>query len=362
MSAGGHIRQRSAGSFELRYRVGGKVKTATFRGTKGDAKKRLRELLSSADRGQHVDRDRVTVGAWVAERIAVWDVCERSREGYRTLAKLVPGDILLQKLVTLDVERWHGELRAKHLAPGTIAAAHRLLRHALDDAERHGMVARNVARLQRPSSAPARKVAVPAETTIAPMLAALRGSELYAPAVVTIYTGLRRGELLALRWSDIDLENGAIRIERALTETAAEGITFKVPKTASGVRTISLPAAAGEALRDHRRQQLEMRLALGLGRPPDDALVFPAMDGGPQSPNLFSVGWHRAVRRLDLPRVSWHGLRHLHASLLLRHGVDLATASKRLGHARVDITARTYVHAIAEDDRHAAAALEAAIR
>jgi integrase len=359
----GHLRQRSPGSWELRYRVDGKVKTATFRGSKRDAGARLRELMTAADRGQHVDKSKVTVGAWVAERLETWDVCERSREGYRNLAKLVSahlGAIGLQQLRTLDCERWHRELRAKGLAPSTISAAHRLLRHALDDAERHSVVARNVARLQPPPAAPARKVAVPTENTIGPMLTALRGTEFYAPVVVTLYTGLRRGELLALRWSDVDLDGMLMRVERSLDEIDGV-VSFKSPKTASGARAISLPAAAVEALREHRRQQLEMRLALGLGRPPDDALVFPTRDGAPQSPNLFSVAWHRAVRRLGLPRVSWHGLRHMHASLLLRHGVDLATASKRLGHSRVDITARVYVHAIAENDRHAADALDKAL-
>jgi integrase len=359
----GHIRQRSPGSWELRYRVDGAVKTTTFRGSKRDAAARLRELMSAADRGQHVDKSKITVADWVAERIAVWDVCERSRQGYRNLAKLVSahlGNIALQRLGTMDVERWHGELRAKGLAPSTVSAAHRLLRHVLDDAERHNVVPRNVARLQRPPAAPARKVSVPTEATVGPMLAALRGGGFHVPAVVTIHTGLRRSELLALRWSDISLDDGTLRVERALDDVGGI-IRFKEPKTGAGRRTISLPAAAVAVLREHKVRQLEQALLLGQGRPPDDALLFPGIDGGPQSPSLFSVAWHRAVKRLGLPPCTWHALRHLHASLLLRHGVDLPTASKRLGHARVDITARTYLHSIAESDRHAADALDRAL-
>jgi integrase len=103
-------------------------------------------------------------------------------------------------------------------------------------------------------------------------------------------------------------------------------------------------------------------MALGAGKMPVDALVFPAdIDGQPQSPNAFSVRWRRTAVQGGLPSVTWHGLRHVHCSLLLRHGVDLPTVSKRAGHSRVDVTARVYAHAIAKDDRHAADSLEAAL-
>jgi integrase len=114
-------------------------------------------------------------------------------------------------------------------------------------------------------------------------------------------------------------------------------------------------------LREHWRQQAEMRLALGVGRPSGDDLLFPGPDGRPQSPNAFSVAWIRTVRRLGLPAVTWHGLRHLSASLMLRHGVDLATTARRLGHSRPDTTARLYLHSITESDRHAADALDRAL-
>jgi integrase len=358
----GHVRQRSAGSFEVRYRVEGRVCTETVRGGKKAAQSRLRELMTAADKGQHVDRSAITVAEWTSQRIAVWSVSERTRENYRNLAKLICahlGGLQLQKLQTMDVEKWHVELRG--LAPSTLRAAHRLLVRALADAVHHRLLTVNVAREQPPPRAPGRRVQVPTEAAIAPMLKALRGSEFFAPVMLTLYTGMRRGETLALRWSDLDLDGGTLRVERSLEETSA-GISFKAPKTESGERTISLSAAAVDALREHRRSQLELRLALGAGRPPDDALVFPRLDGQPQSPNAFSVAWIRTVKRLGLPKLTWHGLRHLSASLLLRHGVDLATASRRLGHSRPDTTARLYLHSIAENDRHAAAALERALQ
>ena len=196
---------------------------------------------------------------------------------------------------------------------------------------------------------------------IAPMLDRLRGDAFYVPVVVTLHTGLRRGELLALAWRHVDLKGATLRIERALDETAAGGVSVQAsprPKAASA--SSSLPAAAVDALREHWRQRAEMRLALGMAAIRRRSAV-PCMDGLPQSPNAFTVAWIRTVRRLGLPPVSWHALRHLSASLLLRHGVDLATIATRLGHSRPDTTARLYLHASPRDDRHAADALDKAL-
>jgi integrase len=206
-----------------------------------------------------------------------------------------------------------------------------------------------------------RKIKVPTEDAIGPMLAKLKGDPFRVPVVLTLFTAARRGELLALAWRHVDLDGATLRIERALDETAAGGVAFKQPKTESGDRTITLPAAAVAALREHWRQQAEMRLALGVGRPSDDDLLFLSRDGRPRSPNAFSVAWHRTVRRLGLPKITWHALRHLSASMMLRHGVDLATVSEQIGHSRPDTTARLYLHSVTKDDRHAAAALDRAL-
>jgi integrase len=122
-----------------------------------------------------------------------------------------------------------------------------------------------------------------------------------------------------------------------------------------------LPTVAVEALQTHRLRQLETRLALGLGKPPAEALVFPdPLTGKPQSPRAFTKRWSRVSKRIA-SGVRWHSLRHLHASLLVHHGVDLATGAARLGHAQVDTTLRAYTHQITPDDRHAADALDKAL-
>jgi integrase len=194
---------------------------------------------------------------------------------------------------------------------------------------------------------------------ITEILAKLEGHWLYPFAAIDLGTGLRRGELLALRWSDVDLEGATLRVDRSLEETNA-GLRFKTPKTKHGRRTVSLPAAALEALRVHRRQQLELRMALGSGREPTDALVFCSPEGAPLSPDNLSRDWRRTVRAKSLPEVTFHALRHTHASILIAQGVDILTISRRLGHGTPAVTLTVYAHLIEKVDTKAAAAIDAA--
>lgn len=139
-------------------------------------------------------------------------------------------------------------------------------------------------------------------------------------------------------------------------------LRLKAPKTAHGFRTISLPANVVAALRDHRRSQLETRLLLGLGRPEPDALVFCQPDGSPLAPSWLSYTWRNTCVSLKLPRVTFHALRHTHASALIAAGVDVVAISRRLGHSSPVVTLRIYAHLFNKDDSAAAAAIEAAMR
>ena len=137
---------------------------------------------------------------------------------------------------------------------------------------------------------------------------------------------------------------------------------FKAPKTVHGRRTISLPPSAVTVLRDHRRKLLEMRLALGLGKPDDDTLLFGHPDGLPVAPNRLTRRWQDACAALELPRVSFHALRHTHASALIAAGLDILAISRRLGHANPTVTLNVYGHLFKKDDSAAAAAIEMVLR
>jgi integrase len=146
-----------------------------------------------------------------------------------------------------------------------------------------------------------------------------------------------------------------VQIKEALEETKA-GIRFKKPKTKNSIRDVGLPDIVVEALREWRRQQLELRVALGLGKLPEDALVFPKLDGTPQSPRAFSRAW----KDIGLP-VTFHALRHTHASHLIDAGIDVVTVSKRLGHSSPTVTLQIYAHLFRKRDDKSAAAINAAV-
>ena len=153
-----------------------------------------------------------------------------------------------------------------------------------------------------------------------------------------------------------------MHIERSLEQTrkvrAEKGVNlrFKAPKTRAGCRTLSLPPSVVATLRDLRVKQMELRLQLGLGKLPDDALVFCRADGSPIQPSYLSRNWARACHSLDLPDVSFHSLRHTVASLLIASGMDVVAIAKRLGHKSPTMTLRIYAHAFAKLSKDAAAA------
>ena len=193
------------------------------------------------------------------------------------------------------------------------------------------------------------------------MLTKLRGHAIYHKVLVALFTGLRRGELLALRWINVDLDRKIIAVREALQETS-DGVAVKdTTKTKAGRRDVTLPGVVVSALRDVRRQQLEERIALGLGKMPDDAFVFPARHGRPSRPTNLSSGWAAVAKTIGLPGITWHALRHTHASMLIDAGIDVVKVSKRLGHADPSVTLRVYSHLFQRRDDKSADAIDAAV-
>jgi integrase len=259
------------------------------------------------------------VAEHVRARIDHWQASEaitaRTAQRYRQLldGQIRPhiGARLVQKLSTVDVEKWHATLKAGGrrrgnggVASRTVVHAHRVLSHALDDAVRHDVVARNIAKLQPPPRVQTGEMAILDREGITTILSQLPGHEVYARAIVALFTGMRLGEVLALRWRNVDFDGKVIKVREAIEETKEHGIQVKAPKTRAGRRDIGLPDIVVDALRDHRRAQLELRIALGAGKLPVDALVFPTIDGGLQAPSDASRAWGLLAHGLGMPEVS----------------------------------------------------------
>jgi len=381
----GHIRRRSGDSFELKFdrdRDGGQRRTVyrSFKGTRKQAQAELARLLAQAASGGHTDPSRTTVAEYLRDRLKHWiatgAISPKTAQGYAGLIEnqIAPfiGSRPLQKLTTRDVEAWHAKLltagrKGRNGRPDgqsgvsarMIGHAHRLLSKALREGLRREMVLRNVAAAQRPPKVTASEMTILTPAQVADLPALLDGHELAAPALTAAFTGMRRGELLALRWGNVDLDTKAIRVRESLEQTSA-GLRFKQPKSRAGNRDIALSDNVVGVLHAQRKRLLERRLLLGQGKLGDDDLVFPAWDGAPQRPESFSAAWSELADELKLD-VSFHALRHTHASQLIDAGVDVVTISKRLGHSSPAITLGVYAHMFQKDDRKAADAINATL-
>jgi integrase len=369
----GHLRERSPGHWAIVIDVRDpqtgrrKRKWHSFKGTKREAQVKKAELIAALSQGSYVERSKATIADFVRSRIDQWEAAEdisaRTAQRYRELAdnQIAPhiGVKPVQKLTRLDVEGWHRILRNAGLTARTIGHAHRVLGKALRDAEKDGLVTKNVCRIQ---SAPKVVAAeAPVVEDVPAFIRALRASErFYVPAMIALFAGMRISEVLALRWNRVDLDAGIIQVREALEQTVAHGVRFKAPKSKAGKRDITLPDILIEVLREYRKATLESRMQLGAGRLPDDALLFSDVEGNPLSPNRTSSRFGEFADAVGMPEITFHALRHTHASQLIASGVDIVTISKRLGHAKPDITLKVYAHRFKDSDGKAAAAINAA--
>jgi integrase len=371
----GHIRERSPGHWgiviDVRDAGTGKRKRKwhSFKGTKRAAQVECARLVASVGQGSYVERSKVTVAEFVRARVNQWEaaggITARTSQRYHLLLKkqIAPhlGTRPLQKLTRLEIESWHTILRKGGLAASTIGHAHRLLSKALNDAESDGLVIKNVCKIQRAPKVAEREITI--IRNVPPFLAKLpRGSRLYVLAIVALFTGMRLGEILALSEQRVDLDAGVIKVRETLEETTAHGIRSKETKTKAGRRNITLPSIVIETMREHRRDLLEMRMRLGLGKLNPDDLLFSNVEGRPLRPSAVSIDWGELADRIGVPEVTFHALRHTHASQLIASGIDIVTISKRLGHAKPSVTLSIYAHMFTTDDSKCAAAINAALK
>jgi integrase len=378
----GHIKERSPGHWaiilDIKKDGARKRKWHSFKGTKREAQVECARLVAAMDEGSYVEKNKLTVGQFLNDRLTAWEAAKRvtpkSVERYRELIdnQIIPhlGEKLLQSLKPIDIETWHNTLIASGRKDGkggvcarTIGHAHRLLTRVLKEAQRFDLVVKNAAiggdSLPKVHAA---EVQIVGEDQLPVLVERIKGNKIEPIVLLALFCGLRRGEILALTWGNIDLDHKVLRIRRSLEETRSGGIRFKEPKSKAGRRDVTMPDVVVDTLRKHRIAQLELRAKLGLGRLTDDDFLFVGLNGQPIGPRHFSANvWPAAARSIGVPEITFHALRHTHASQLIHAGLDVVTISKRLGHSSPTITLSVYAHLFSNDDSKAAKAINEAL-
>jgi integrase len=332
--------------------------------TRKEAEAALRSFAVAADEGRVVERSKRTVAEYLRE----WLVALRPRVRPTTLASYEVavqriareiGQVPLQALTPMHVETLYADLSARGgrdgraLSPKTVRNCHIVLRKALADAERLGLVVRNVAAVARPPVVRRVEQHTWSANELRRFLAAISGDRLEAAFVLLATTGMRRGEVLGLRWTDVDLPSRCISIVQTLI-TVNNEVFLSSPKTAKSRRRVALDEHTMTSVREHKRRQAEDRLAAGLLWDTTNDLVFTDEAGGPLHPDWFTRMFNRLAQSAGLPRIRLHDLRHSYATLALQAGVHPKVVSERLGHATVGITLDLYSHVVEGLDAEAA--------
>jgi integrase len=258
---------------------------------------------------------------------------------------------MLPKLSPLHIQGFYSRALAEGRKDGkgglsaqSVVHLHRVLHKALAQSVKWQMLARNpVDAVEAPRAERPEMRALNEEET-GRLLGVLEGSRLYIPVMLAVTTGLRRGEILGLRWCNVDFTRRTITVVETLEQTKG-GLRFKSPKTHRSRRSIALAAMTVEGLRAHRLKQAEERLALGPAYCDQD-LVCTRSGGESWPPGLFSATFAAFVRQSGLPKFRFHDLRHTHATQLLRAGVHPKIVSERLGHSGIGITVDIYSHVL----------------
>jgi integrase len=228
----------------------------------------------------------------------------------------------------------------------------------LAHAVKTGVLFKNPAEQVKPPRPTSREIAILTKPEVATLLRAAEPRWLYLPVLVAVTTGMRRGELLGLRWSDIDLKAARLIVNQSLERVKGKTV-FKSPKTTTSRRTITLPALTIEALREHRAAQAAERLRLGLGKP---ELVFSHGDGSPMDPDSITKAFDRLIKAAGVRRITFHGLRHTHISHQLMDGVHVKIVSEGAGHANIGTTLSVYAAFIPNMQADAAAGVDKWLR
>ena len=362
----GSIRKRKDGRWEGRYVVGhdpvtGKMISRNVLGkTQAQVKEKLRTAIENSKRLDYTQTGKYTVGQWMDEwfeayaKVKVRPSSHQTYKGYiENHIKPNIGDIPIEKLTSLQLQKFYRQLltegrvpriesekQQKGLSAKTVRNINQVISSAMDMAVRHKLILSNPTEgCELPKVEHREMKTLPAEQ-LGAFLREAKESGVYELYYLDLATGLRRGELLGLKWEDIDLQNGIIHVRRQVARV--DGEVKELPlKTKNSYRNISISQDAVAMLTEMEAHR-------------SSDYVFPSSTGDPISPDSVNKMLHRVLKRAGLPSIRFHDLRHTFATLALQNGVDIKTVSGMLGHFSAGFTLDTYAHVTTSAQKEAA--------
>jgi integrase len=364
----GTIRKRKDGRWEARITAGFDPATGKQRQiskyfkTRTEAAAWVTEMAHAKQTGTFVEPNRITVGEWVNRWLDEYmkaHVRPKTWSTYKDMARLhiIPeiGSIPLRQLQTNDLQRLYnnklenGRLDGKGgLSSRAVHMIHQIIHGALQQAAKEQVVFRNVSEAVVLPKLRYKEIQPLTSEQVSRFLETAKESRLYAAFLLELGTGLRRGELLALKWEDVDLKKGTAQVKQSLSRVRVNGTTktallFQEPKTKQSKRVVPIPHEALKELKVHKARQNEEKLFFGQAYQ-DNGLVFATEDGKPLDPDNFAKRYGTILKKAGLPHVSFHNLRHTYASLLLEAGEHPKVVQEILGHTKISTTMDIYSH------------------
>lgn len=312
--------------------------------TKKQAEKELPRVLSELNQGTYVEPSSQLysdfIDAWIKNKKSKLsaNAFENYSMNIRKHIKPSLGRFKLSKLNSLAIDNFYTELEDNGLSSATIRKIHTIVRSSLEYAKQYQFISRNPAAVVKPPTVEHKDIEVWEEKDMVHFLDAVKDEHDYIVYHLALYTGMRKGEILGLKWNDIDFDNAKIRIMRSYSKTG-----FSKGKTASARRVIDIDDNTVEELKKRRKVVSANKLECGKDYNNQD-LVFCRAEGSPVDVRNVNRRFTKLIERNELKKIRFHDLRHTHATIMLGMGIPVKIVSERLGHEKVELTLNTYAH------------------
>ena len=370
----GSITQRKDGRWQASVLIGydpetGRPKRKYFYGKKRkEVQEKLNKVIPEVQAGTYREPSKITVAEWFTTWLNVYmkpSLRPTTWESYRYQVEghIIPalGHLKLPQLQTAHIQRLYNKKRKSGrldgrkggLSPRSIKYIHTVIHSALEQAKKEGMIIINPAEATKLPKQEQKEIKYLDAAEAAIFLATAKESKHFAAFFLALNTGIRRGELLGLRWQDIDFKACQLTVNQGLVRVTGKGLIFQEPKTKLSNRVINLAPAVLQVLKEHKAEQNEIRLLAGSAYNADLDLVFANELGEPICPRAFTRIFERVVKRAGLD-VTFHGLRHTFATIALEQGVDVKTIQETLGHHSAAFTMDVYSSVTAKMKKEAA--------